>query len=198
MYQVNYLPWREALWQKKIIKWLFQLIVLIIISLTISGYIAYYLKQKLHTLTTQQRQLEQQENSLSQQRNLIEQTKHQTYLSYQHYWLYYQNWYQSLQYIALFQTIEECLPSAGWVDHFSNNQHQLLIQFIVPNENALFFISCITSSALMSSFILTTLQQSETYPSYSKAIFQGDWEQVTSRKQDNTFNSKEENNTYDR
>lgn len=175
MYQVNFLPWRDTVIRKKALVWLYQSLSLTAITLIICSYYTYYLVQKRQTLTAQQFQIQQQENRLTQYLAEYSQEKKKTTLRYQHYWLYYQHWYQTLRYIDFFQSIEPYLPPTGWINHFSDIDNHLSLHLILPYQQSLFLLSHIEHHPLLSSLTLSSLQQSQTSPSYTEIYFNGYW-----------------------
>ncbi|MEQ4925347.1 hypothetical protein [Proteus hauseri] len=189
MYQVNYLPWRSTFISKKSHEWLYQTLSLIAISLSICGYYTYHLAQKLHSLTTQQLQYQHQEALLTQHIAIIDQEKERTELHYQHYWLHYQNWYRYLRYITFFQSIETCLPTAGWINQFSDMDNKLSLHLILPYDQSLLLISYFYQHPTLSALTLNYLQKSVTQPAYTELFFNGDWEVD---KHEGTYNKKRE------
>ena len=176
MYQINYLPWRNSFINKKAQEWFYQTLSFITISLVACGYYTYHLVQKLHYLTAQQLQYQYNEAMFTQHIATLHQEKERTELRYQLYWLHYQNWYRYLRYITFFQSIETCLPTAGWINQFSDEEEQFSLHLILPYEQSLLLLSHFHQHPILSALTLNNLQKSMTQPTYTELFFNGHWE----------------------
>lgn len=173
MYQINFLPWRYALFSRITIKWLCLLAFIIVMSIVIYSYYTFYLVQQLHLLSLQHDQLAQQKETLSEKLKRYYQEKQQIELHHQQYLLHYQNWYRYLDYLYFFKLIETQLPPMGWITQLSISDNTLSFSLILPSQQSLLFIDSFSISPLLSSLELTHLQQSKTMPTYTEIALTG-------------------------
>ena len=176
MYQINFLPWRQALYRHQAQRWLYWSMILVVITFSACGYYAYYLVQQVKTLSLLQSQYQKREYSLQKQYHNDQHEQKVTRLYQQRYWHYYQHWLHYLNYLAFFQALETLLPTEGYIAQFSENDATFSLQVRLPCEQALTFISKVNQHSNLTSLTLSSFQQSKQDPRYSEIRFSGKWQ----------------------